>query len=394
MEKWGIEYAVFHIKVPRRLWAESSATLAGIDLTTVETHFSMHQGREPGFTGAVEMSKPKVWYIQPESHTDRVFTDEDYQRMLDEFDTTVNDTGKNLTAEEIARGIAEFDGLVTGWGAPAMTEEVMENAQNLKIIAHSAGTIRGLCPKDIVEEYLRPNDIILFSANGAIAYNVAESAVGMIMMASHRWMNLALNIRQTGIWRPPNITWNGQFLLGSTVGVVSASKVGRQVLCLLEGWECELLVYDPYVSEDEAEQLGAEKVELDDLFERSDHVTLHAPRLEATYHMVGAEQLRLLRDGATLVNTSRGSIIDESALIAEAATGRIQVFLDVTDPEPMPPDHPFRCMDNVYITPHVSGAGYYGYHMIGTQTVNALEAAFVGEPVPGAVDYDRYDILA
>ncbi|MFP3902923.1 MAG: hydroxyacid dehydrogenase [Armatimonadota bacterium] len=340
------------------------------------------------------MSTPKIWYIQPESHTQRIFTDDDYQRMLEEFDTTVNDTGRNFTSEEVAEGISGYDAIITGWGAPPMTAEIMKNADDLKIIAHSAGSIKGLCPKDIVENYLRPNNIILFSANGAIAYNVAESAVGMIMMASHRWMDLALNIRQTGTWRPPHIRWNGQFLLGSTVGVVSASSVGRHVIHLLQGWECELLLYDPYISAEAAAEIGAEKVELNELFERSDHVTIHAPKLDATYHMIGAEQLQLLKDNATLVNTSRGTVIDQAALVEEAATGRIQVFLDVTDPEPMEPHHPFRAMPNVYISPHVSGAGYYGYHMIGTQTVNALEAAFAGEPMEGAVDYDKYDILA
>ena len=341
------------------------------------------------------MSKPRVWYIQTAAHTERIFDPADYERMLDIFDVTVNETDKKYTSEEVAEGIAGFDGLVTGWSnAPGITPEMIENADRLKIIAHSAGSIRHVVSKEVVEKYLIPRDIILFSANHAIAYNVAESAVGMLLMASHRWGEFANNFRDTGVWRAPGIRGNARFLKGSTVGIVSASKVGREVIKLLSVWPLKMVLYDPYVSAEEAEELGVEKVELNELFERSDHVTVHAPKLEATNNLIGVEQLALLPDGATLVNTSRGNCIDHGALLAAAAAGRIYVMLDVTEPEPLPSDSPFRTLRNVDIVPHFSGAGFYGYHMIGTSTVAALENAFAGKPVDGAVDYSRYDILA
>lgn len=341
------------------------------------------------------MSKPKVWYTQPESANERIFEPQQFQRMLDSFDVTCNDTGKALTTDDLAAGIAGFDGIVTGWGShPPMTDQVMQNADRLKIIAHAAGSIKHMVSKQVAEQYLAPRNIILFSANEAIAYNVAESAVGMLLMASHCWPQFADNFRRTGVWRPPAVRANGRFLMGSVVGVVSASKVGREVIRLLSVWPLDILLYDPYVSDDDAAQMGGEKVELDDLFARSDHVTVHAPSIPQTEGMIGAHQLRRLRDGATLVNTSRGSVIDHTALLAEAATGRLHVVLDVTTPEPLPVDSPFRTLPNVHITPHVSGAGFYGYHMIGRMTVDALEAAFAGQPVAGAVDYSRYDILA
>ncbi len=341
------------------------------------------------------MSKPRVWYIQTASHTEKVFDPADYQRMLDAFDVTVNETDKKYTSEDVAAGIAGFDGLVTGWSnAPPVTSEVMENADKLKIIAHSAGSIRHVVSKDVIDNYLIPRDIVLFSANHAIAYNVAESSVGMLLMASHRWAQFAENFRETGTSRTPDIPGNGQFLKGSTVGIISASKVGREVIKLLSVWPLKMVLYDPYVTEEAAEEMGVEKVELNELFQRSDHVTIHAPKLEATDNLIGAEQLKLLRDGATLVNTARGNCLDHEALFAEAAAGRINVVLDVTEPEPLPTDSPFRTLKNVAVTPHVSGAGFYGYHKIGETTVDALEAAFAGKPVAGAVDYSRYEILA
>ncbi len=341
------------------------------------------------------MSKPRVWYIQTASHTERAFDPADYKRMLDTFDVTVNETDKRYTSADVAAEIAGFDGLVTGWSnAPPITSEIMANADKLKIIAHSAGSIRHVVSRDVIDNYLIPRDIVLFSANHAIAYNVAESSVGMLLMACHCWAQFAENFRETGVWRAPAIRSNARFLMGSTVGIISASKVGREVIKLLSVWPLEMVLYDPYVTEQEAEEMGVEKVELDELFERSDHVTIHAPKLEATDNLIGAEQLKLLRDGATLVNTARGNCIDHEALLAEAAAGRICVVLDVTEPEPLPADSPFRTLKNVAITPHVSGAGFYGYYKIGETTVDALEAAFAGKPVAGAVDYSRYDILA
>jgi phosphoglycerate dehydrogenase-like enzyme len=133
---------------------------------------------------------------------------------------------------------------------------------------------------------------------------------------------------------------------------------------------------------------------LDDLFARADMVTVHAPSIPATKRIIGERQLRLLRDGATLVNTSRGSVIDEAALIAECRRREIYVALDVTDPEPPAKDSELRRLPNVYITPHVSGTGNYGYHRIGAWALQALRDHFAGQPVEGLVDFSRFAEIA
>ncbi len=338
--------------------------------------------------------KPKVWYWPVPEHTKKVFRPEHYQALLEEFDVTVNDTGRQLTQEEVEAGIEPFDAVITGWGSPSFTAAILDKAVNLKIVAHSAGSVKFLFSQELVDNYLIPRGIVVFSANEAIGYNVAEATVGLLIMTSRRWPDFIINFRETGKWRPEGIPTNGQYLRGCTLGIVSASKVGREVIRLLQGWNVKFLVYDPYLTEEEAEKLGVEKVELNELFERADHVTIHAPKIPETYHMIGAEQLKRLRDGAALINTARGSVIDHDALYEEAKTGRIQVALDVTDPEPLPPDSPLRSLPNVYILPHIAGAGYYGYFKIGEMTLQALRDFFAGRPVYGAVDLTRYAQLA
>lgn len=339
------------------------------------------------------MEKPKVLYVPTEAHTKRVFRPEDFAQLIEEFDVTVNPRDDSMTTKELAEVIGEYDALITGWGAsPELTAQVMENADKLQIIAHSAGSVKAFLTQEIVDKYLKPRGIVTCSGAHAIAYNVAESAIGMMIMTARDWLNQAWYIRETGGWRSPELCAEDQFLMGATIGVVSASMVGRHVLRLLEPWDCQMLLYDPCVSAQEAEALGAEKVELDELFERSQIVTVHAPSIPETDKMIGAQQLELLHDGATLINTSRGSVIDEQALVQEAR--RLKICLDVTDPEPPGPESPLRQSENIILLPHVSGAGAYGYHKIGEATLQALRDHFAGRRVQGAVDYDRFSILA
>ncbi|MCX7598051.1 MAG: hydroxyacid dehydrogenase [Armatimonadetes bacterium] len=339
-------------------------------------------------------TKPAVWYWPVQSHTDLVFRPEVFRALCEEFDVQVNETGRQLTAEEISAHLADFDAVITGWGTPPFSAEALEKARRLRLIAHSAGSVKHLFPEDTVQRLLIPRGVVVFSANEAIALNVAESAVGLLIMASRRWPDFIFAIRHSGAWRPSGVPMNGQYLRGATIGIVGASAVGREVIRLLAPWDVKIIVYDPYLPKDAAERLGVECVGFNELFERADHVSIHAPATPETQHMVGADQLRRLRDGAVIVNTARGSIIDHDALYAEARTGRIFAALDVTDPEPLPPDSPLRRLDNVYITPHISGAGHYGYFKIGEMTLQALRDFFAGRPVKGAVDLSRLSHLA
>jgi phosphoglycerate dehydrogenase-like enzyme len=340
------------------------------------------------------MEQPKVLYLPPPSHTARVFRPETYERLCHRFDVTASSADERWTSEQLAGRIPGYDAVVTGWGSPAFTAAVLENADRLRIVAHSAGSIKGLFPRALVEAVIGPRGLTVFSANGAIALNVAEYTIGAMIMAPRRFVEQTTAIRSSDAWRDAALPPNALYLRGATVGLVSASTVAREVISLLRPFDVRTLVYDPYLSERDAGRLDVEKVDRDALFERSDIVSLHAPSIPATRHMVGSGQLARLRDGALLVNTSRGSVLDHDALTREAATGRIRVVLDVTEPEPLPADHPLRRLPNVYLTPHMSGTGAYGYFRIGDTTLAALEAYFAERPIIGAVDWSRYELLA
>jgi len=340
------------------------------------------------------MEKQKILFIPTRSHLNLVFSQETAQRLESCFNVTFNWEDRNYTSEEVAQKIRGFDGLITGWGSPPLTESIFENADRLKIIAHSAGSVKQLLSEDIVRRHIIPRKICVCNANKAIAFNVAEATVGLLIMASHRFLDHVISIREKRIWRNPDIPWNTKTLNGSTIGVVAASTVGREVIRLLQAFDAKILVYDPYLSEWEVERLNVEKTTLENLFRRSDFVTIHAPVTKETVHMINGRHLEMLRDGAVLVNTSRGVIIDQDALLRECETGRIIAALDVTDPEPLPLDSRFRDLKNVIITPHISGAGRYGYYRIGEMILQALEDYFADKRVEVEINFEKYNILA
>ena len=343
--------------------------------------------------------KPRVLHLPAREHTAKVFTPAAWARLQGAFEVTRNDGDGDLTEAEICSLIGGHDALITGWAAPAsggpppITPAIMEAADRLRIIAHSAGSVRRMLHR-VWEDHVVPRRICVFTSTAAIAYNVAETTLGLIIMSAKRLMEHALHVRGTGGWRAPEIPVGEQYLTGGIVGIVGASDVGREVIRVLRPLAGRILVYDPFLDADDAQPLQVEKAELNDLFARSDIVSLHAPSIPETDRMVGAEQLSLLRDGAVLVNTARGSLVDHDALIEEAATGRIRVALDVTTPEPPPADSPLRAMPNVILTPHVAGHGRYGHRRIGDATVAALKDFFAGRPVTGAIDPDHWERLA
>jgi phosphoglycerate dehydrogenase-like enzyme len=170
--------------------------------------------------------------------------------------------------------------------------------------------------------------------------------------------------------------------------------VGRRVIQLLKPFRCEIMVYDPYLSDTESQALGVGRASLDDLFATSDIVTLHAPVTPETKAMVGARHFRALRDGALFINSARAWLTDQDALLAELRTGRIRAVLDVFDKEPLPPDHPLRTLDNVLLTPHISGHTTETRLRLVEAVAEEMRRFFAGEPLTLAVQPERLPIMA
>lgn len=342
------------------------------------------------------MNRPKILSLLNRDQILRVCSDQDLEALCQEFEVTFNPGPDAPPYAQLLAEIAPYEGMLTGWGAsPQLTAHFFAAAASLRIIAHLAGTVRHMISPALIEAYLRPRGIVVFSGREGLARNVAESTLGLLIATSRRWFEHWQYLRSGGLWRCPDLEPESQHLLGSTLGVLGASQVGRHLLRLLEPWEMRRLLYDPYLSAEEAAALGAEKVELEALFRRATHVADCLPSTEETRGLVSGALLALLPDGAVFVNCARGATVDMPALIAEAQSGRLLVAVDVTDPEEPPPlDSPMRTIPNFCLLPHVAGCGTYGYHLVGRAALEALRDCFAGRPVSGAIDYDRFELLA
>ncbi|MBT2448913.1 hydroxyacid dehydrogenase [Streptomyces sp. ISL-43] len=256
----------------------------------------------------------------------------------------------DFSAADPAR-VRDAEVLLTGWGCPPLTERALELLPALRAVVHTAGSVKGL-----MTEAAWRRGLSVTSAAEANARPVAEFTVAAIVFANKRVLATARAYREARIQLNPLGLYPGIGNYRRTVGIVGASRIGRRVIELLRSYDAQVLVHDPYLEADEAKALGVEPVCLDELMVRGDVVSVHAPQTAETRHLLDAGRLALMRDGATLVNTARGSLVDTDALTAELVSGRLHAVLDVTHPEVLPSDSPLYDLPNVLLTPHIAGS--------------------------------------
>lgn len=276
--------------------------------------------------------------------------------------------------------LADAEILLTSWGAPELDAELLDAAPHLRLVTHAAGTVR-----DLVGDDFWNRDIALSSAAAANALPVAEYTLASILFAGKQVFRLRDQYREHRGWQRWTDIAPGLGNVGQVVGIVGASRIGRRVIELLRPFDFEVLVADPYLSAADAERLGVRLVELDDLLSSSTIVSLHAPSLPETHHLLDARRLALLRDRATLINTARGALIDLDALTAELVGGRIDAVIDVTEPEVLPADSPLYDLPNVFLTPHIAGSQGAETQRMADLAIDEIERFLTGQPLQHAV---------
>jgi D-3-phosphoglycerate dehydrogenase len=183
--------------------------------------------------------------------------------------------------------------------------------------------------------------------------DVADHAMALLLSSLRHVARLDAAMRQGRFAR--ELAVPTRRLKGSTLGIIGIGRIGGTLARRVRGWEMTVLAYDPYVTQERGDEVGAKLVSLDELLERSDFISIHCPLTEETYHMLSWEQFARVKPGLVLVNTARGPIVHEEALIKALQDGRVWAAgLDVTEQEPLPPDSPLLRMDNVTLTPHIS----------------------------------------
>ena len=226
--------------------------------------------------------------------------------------------------------------------------------------------------------------IAVARTTGANTLGVAEMALSLILAARRR-IKVNQKCVDTGKW-VKNVA---NETIQSTVGILGFGSIGPALADLLRGFDCRIVAYDPFPKKELMREKGVELVELEELFEISDVVSLHLPYNTETHHLVNLPMLSRMKSSAVIVNTSRGNIIDEQALYEVLAAGKIAgAALDVFAQEPLPLDSPLLKLDNIILTPHVSSQTVESLWRIYAMAIDITADFFKGKDSPHILNPD------
>jgi glyoxylate reductase len=209
-----------------------------------------------------------------------------------------------------------------------------------------------------------------------------------LLLATARRIVEAADYIRAGKWH----TWGPQVLLGqnvvgATLGIIGFGRIGKEMARLASGFRMRILVPDTSSDREGAEEVGAELVPYEELLRESDYVSLHVALNEDTFRMIGAPEFALMKPSAILVNAARGRVVDTNALVEALTTGQILAAgLDVSDPEPLPADHPLVHLPNCTIAPHIASATVQTRTAMGKMAAQNLVAYLQGTEPPYIVN--------
>ena len=293
------------------------------------------------------MAKPEVLVLPQVGRQEFIFPAR-VERLLSRATRVRRSPEGEISEERFIELLDGCQGCMTGWRSPRLTANVVARVPALRIVAHAAGSV-----KPYVSDAVFDRGIVVTSAAAAIATSVAEHCLGLAIALLRDYVPRQEALKQDrlsgGVSGMRNLG-----LFGRKIGLIGFGCTGREFARLLRPFRADVVAYDPHIDPVAAKRLRVRATTLEDALSSS-VVSLHAPDIEENRHLTNAATLRLLPDGAVLINTARGRLIDHDALLAEVRSSRIKAGLDVTEPEPLPPDHPLRDQPNVILTPHIAG---------------------------------------
>ena len=279
-----------------------------------------------------------------------------------------NPFGRPLSAAELSALIGPMDGIIAG--LDEINRQVIENAPRLKVIARY-----GVGVDNVDLDAAREHGIIVTNTPGANASSVAELTIGL-MLALLRQIPLADRETRQGRW--PRL--DGLTLEGKVVGLLGLGAIGKQVAQRLHGFSCQVVAYDPYPDTAFAAAHGVVLLQADEVLARADILSLHLPSGPMTRGLVNAAFIAKMKPGAFLINTARGDLVCEPALVAALETGRLRgAALDTLVNQPPRPDNPLLSMPQVIVTPHIGAHTDKAAAAMGYSALQSCLAVLRGE---------------
>lgn len=286
-------------------------------------------------------------------------------------EVVANELGRPLTFEDLKDQVADVDGVVAG--VDVWDDRLLALAPKLKGIARF-----GVGVDNLDLEACRQRGIQVCNCPGVNTNSVAEHAL-MLILGVTRYLGPCDRAARKGQW-PRLMHYE---LKGKTVGLLGFGAVGRRLTQLLAPFEVTVLAYDKFPNQAAADQLGVTLLPQEEVMARADILSLHTPATPETHHLIRAETIAMMKDGAFLVNTSRGAVTDEAAIAAALASGKLSGYgADVFEHEPPTADGPLFSQENYLCTPHLAAESYENWTQTGLLTAQELLDIFAGKEPP------------
>jgi len=273
------------------------------------------------------------------------------------------------------------------WGMPVLDEEFLAATPSLQAVFYAAGTVKAFVTPAAVRR-----GIIITTAAEANGLPVAEYALAVILLSLKNFWSYPIQAPEDKFTK---VGGEPRGVYGATIGLVSLGFVGRRLADLLANHEVRVIAHDPHLAPAEAGRHKVTLCHLEELFRTSDVVSLHTPWIPETEGLVREEHIRSMKRGATLINTSRGAVVDETGL-CRALRDRpdLTAILDVTHPEPPLVDSPLRTLPNVFLTPHIAGSMGREVARLGWWMLDEAERWVDGRPMRHRIDYQTFSLRA
>ncbi|WP_319498473.1 hydroxyacid dehydrogenase [uncultured Cohaesibacter sp.] len=302
------------------------------------------------------------------------------QRLVQEHGFETVHTPAYAASEVIADFLVKTDAVAVVSRMGRIDANVIESAPSLRVISkHGVGV------DNIDVAAAAAKGIPVLKATGANAVSVAEHAIALMMTVVKRILPLDASLRQ-GRWEKPG--FKGRELAGSTLALMGMGAIAQETGRIARGIGLDLVGYDPYAPKEAFEALGVKRVaRFEELLEHADILSLHCPLNDHTRQIINAESIRQMPQGSYIINTARGGLIDEDALLSAVQSGHLSgAGLDTFASEPPAEDHPFWKEPRIVATPHIGGVTREANERVGVQAVSGIFQILNGEPV----SKDRY----
>lgn len=293
----------------------------------------------------------------------------------------------NSNFEEHISSLQNIKYIFSTWGMPNLTMEQIGSLPNLEVVFYAAGSVKGFA-----EKFLR-SGVKVVSSWGANAIPVAEFTVSQILLASKGFFQASQKLKKdkNGVWKKPPYPGN----YGTNVSLLGAGMIGRKVIELLKPYNINILLFDPFMKEETAKELGVKLVSLKEAFSNGFIVSNHLANVPATEKMITGRLLKSIPQNGTFINTGRGITVNESEMI-EVLKERVDLtaLLDVTHPEPPEENSPLYSMDNVFLSPHIAGSLGNEVFRIAECAIEEFERYLKGEELQYSVTLDMLKTMA